>query len=87
MESCSSYDEFLLVNNVLREYDDMKEEIKSLKNSTVYHIFWYIYKTMLSYCLKCKKKILKVKYWGLFLSMLLSKCEVYDNEKVNIYHY
>ena len=39
MESCSSYDEFLLVNNVLREYDDMKEEIKSLKNSTFYHIF------------------------------------------------
>ena len=26
-----SYDEFVLINNVLKEYDDMKEEIKNLK--------------------------------------------------------
>ena len=26
-----SHDEFILVNNVLKEYDDMKEEIKNLK--------------------------------------------------------
>ena len=31
MESCISHDEFVLVNDVLREYDDMKEEIKNLK--------------------------------------------------------
>ena len=29
------HDEFVLVNNVLSIYDDMKEEIKNLKNSTV----------------------------------------------------
>ena len=43
-----SHDEFVLVNSVLREYDDMKDEIKNLKTSS-------IYKTMLSYCLKCRK--------------------------------
>ena len=26
-----SHDEFVLLNNVLKEYDDMKEEIKNLK--------------------------------------------------------
>ena len=26
-----SHDEFILVNNVLKEYDDMKKEIKNLK--------------------------------------------------------
>ena len=43
-----SHDEFVLVNNVLREYDDMKDEIKNLKTSS-------IYKTMLSCCLECRK--------------------------------
>ena len=34
-----SLDESVLVNNVLKEYDDMKEEIKNLKTSTVYQKF------------------------------------------------
>ena len=29
-----SHDEFISVNNVLREYDDIKKEIKNLKTST-----------------------------------------------------
>ena len=33
--SCISHDEFISVNNVLREYDDIKKEIKNLKTSTV----------------------------------------------------
>ena len=28
-----SHDEFILINNVLREYDNMKEEINNLKTS------------------------------------------------------
>ena len=33
MDSYFSHDEFVSVNNVLREYDEMKEEIKiSVKN-------------------------------------------------------
>ena len=29
-----SYDEFVLINNVLNEYNEMKEEIKNLKASS-----------------------------------------------------
>ena len=31
---CINHDEFVLVNDALREYDDMKEEIKKLNNLT-----------------------------------------------------
>ena len=31
-DSCISHDEFVLVNNVSKEYDDMKEKIKTFKN-------------------------------------------------------
>ena len=34
-----SHDEFVLVNNVLKKYYDMKEEIKNLKTSSVYQRF------------------------------------------------
>ena len=33
-DSYISHDEFVLINNVLKEYEDMKEEIKSLKTSS-----------------------------------------------------
>ena len=39
IDSCISHDEFALVNNVLKEYDDMKEEIKNLKASAVHQRF------------------------------------------------
>ena len=39
MESCISHDEFVLVNDVLREYDDMKEEIKNLKTLALHKKF------------------------------------------------
>ena len=32
IDSNISHGEFVLINNVLKEYDDMKEEIKNLKN-------------------------------------------------------
>ena len=35
IDSNISHDEFVLINNVLTVYDDMKEEIKNLKTSTV----------------------------------------------------
>ena len=31
IDSVNSYDEFVLINNVLKEYNEMKEEIKHLK--------------------------------------------------------
>ena len=39
IDSCICYEEFVLVNDALREHDDMKEEIKNLKTSTVHQKF------------------------------------------------
>ena len=39
-----SHDGLVLVKNVLKEYDDMKEEIRNLKTSTVHQKFSYIKK-------------------------------------------
>ena len=39
-DSVISYDEFVLINNVLKGYDEMKEEIKNLKKlSSIYRRF------------------------------------------------
>ena len=43
------------MNNVLKEYNEMKDEIKNLKTETVHQIFQSIYKTMLLCCLKYRK--------------------------------
>ena len=34
INSVISHDEFVLMNNVLKEYDEMKEEIKNVLNKT-----------------------------------------------------
>ena len=80
MDSNISYDQFVLINNVLREYEDMKEEIISLSK-----IFYSICELMSSNCLKCRKniesktpKVVKTKNRRI---MLLSKCELSDSEK------
>ena len=39
IDLCTSHDEFVAMNNVLREYDDMKEETQNLKTSTVIQRF------------------------------------------------
>ena len=78
IDSNVSHDEFVLINNVLKEYDDMKEKIKNLKTHS-------ICRAMLSYYLKCRKnteskypKVLKAKNGR---KMLLSKCAVCDIKK------
>ena len=49
IDSYISHDEFVSVNNVLREYYEMKEEIKKSWNFCgIYYI-----KTMQTYCLSC----------------------------------
>ena len=55
LDSNISLVEFVLISNVLKEYQEMKEEIKNLKTQSK-----FIYKTMLSYCLRVEK-IQKVK--------------------------
>ena len=44
------------MNNALKEYDDMKEETKKLKNQADHQRFQSVYKAMLWYGLKCKKR-------------------------------
>ena len=36
MDSVISHDEFLLINNTRKEYNDIKEEIKNLKTYTIH---------------------------------------------------
>ena len=54
IDSYISQDEFVLLI-VLREYDDIKEEIKNLNTLTVHQRITIHYKTILSYCWKCRK--------------------------------
>ena len=39
IDSNISHDEFVLINNLLKEYDDVKEEMKKLKTETVHRRF------------------------------------------------
>ena len=55
IDSNISHDEFVSVNDVLREYGGMKEAIKNLKTSTVHQLVWSIYKRILYCCLKFRK--------------------------------
>ena len=77
IDSVISHYEFVLINNVLKEYNEMKEEIKNLKK--------LVDKTMLSYCLKCRKnaksKNPKVSRARNGRIILLSKCAVCDSKK------
>ena len=43
-----SHDEFVSVSNMLKEYDDIKKEIKNLKTYTVYQRLKFLYRTVLS---------------------------------------
>ena len=45
-DSYISHDKFVLVNDMLKEYDDIKKDIKNLKTSSVNQNFYYTYKTM-----------------------------------------
>ena len=58
----NNHDEFASVNNMLREYNEMKKEIKNPKNAVEYTI----YKTMKTYFVSCKKKNTAKKKSGEF---------------------
>ena len=59
IDSYINYDQFDSVKNVLREYNEMKEEIKNPENDVEY--VYYI-KTMETYCISCKEKYCQQKY-------------------------
>ena len=76
---CLNHDKFVSVNNVLREYNEMREDIKN-PPSGVYSI-----KTMETYCVSCKNItpnenscVRKTKQNKL---TLLSNCAICSNKK------
>ena len=77
---------FVLVNTMLKENDDMKEKIRNLNDLNLNKMSQYSYKARLSYCLKCRmKKVSKnqrVDKTRKGKPMLLWKCAVSDNKKL-----
>ena len=71
---------------MIKEYDDIKEEIENLKKSTVHQRSQFIHKTMLSYCLKDRKntesKNPRVAKTNKGRLIILSKCAVRDSKKL-----
>ena len=76
-----SHDEFVLINNLLKEFCGIKEEIKNSNDKWKFKLY---IKTMLSYCLKCRtnteSKNPKVVKTNNRKIMLLSKYPVCDSE-------
>ena len=82
IDSCISHDEFVSVNNVLRKYNKMKEEIKKPWNFCgIYYI-----KTMGTYCVSCKKSTSKesssVRKTKENRLMLLKSCAFWGKKKL-----
>ena len=72
---------------MLREYGDLKEEIKNLKTFTVHQIFQSVNKTMLYFCLtyrKAESKNKTVSETSKGKPILSSKCAVFDSKKIEI---
>ena len=61
INSYISNNKFVLINNALRSYNDMKEEFEIIKILKLNQRFWSIYKTTVYYCLKCKKSTVSKK--------------------------
>ena len=53
IDSNISPDEFVLINNLLKQFYDMKKDIKNSNNKQIFKL--YIKQCLLSYCLKCRK--------------------------------
>ena len=63
---------------MLKEYDQVKEEIKKLKTCSVYQRF---YKTMSSYCLECRKNKESKNSKLVKKVTKIEECAVCDGEK------
>ena len=85
IESNISHGEFVLINNVLKEYDDMKEEVKNFKTLSVYQRFSLFIKQC--YCIvlsvggAIKNKIMSNKE----LAEALYKPVIRQFEKLKVY--
>ena len=56
------YDEFVLVNNVLREYNEMKEEIKSSKDDVEYTIQLSVVRKILRAKVQVSEELKEIDY-------------------------
>ena len=85
IDSSITHDEYPLINSKLKKYDDRKEKIKNLKSLTVNQRFYTVYKTLLSYILKCRKntesKGPKVKKTENGRIMFSSSCAICSSKK------
>ena len=83
IDSYLIHDEFVSVNNTLREYKKMKEKIKNPETSLC--VTYYI-KTMETYCISCKKNTANenssARKNKQNRSILLSSCVTYVKKKL-----
>ena len=82
IDSFVSYNEFVLANNMLKDYSDMKKEIKSLDfcNSSKILIYLWNNVTLFEVLKKCRKSKPKSPNDKKTRIMLLSKCSVCDSK-------
>ena len=85
-DSVICHDKFFLINNVLKNI--AKWKTKSRINQ-VYQRFYFIYKTILSYCLKCKKnteskdpKVARTRN-GRIILLLNVQCGIVKNQNLS----
>ena len=86
IDSVICHDKFFLINNVLKNI--AKWKTKSRINQ-VYQRFYFIYKTILSYCLKCKKnteskdpKVARTRN-GRIILLLNVQCGIVKNQNLS----
>ena len=82
IDSFVSYNEFVLANNMLKDYSDMKKEIKSLDFCNSSKILIYLWKnvTLFEVLKKYRKSKPKSPNDKKTRIMLLSKCSVCDSK-------
>ena len=83
-----SHEDFITIINEEKNYRELKESIRMVKgqeDKKQILINLFKYKTMLSYCLKCKKNTesvnLRVSATSNGRTMILSKCAIYGRKK------
>ena len=57
INSVISHDELVSINNVLKQYDEMKEKIKNLKTQIVHQIFYLFIKQC--YCIVWSAEVIQ----------------------------
>ena len=83
MDSCISHGEFVLANNVLREYNEIKEGKKFLNFSGIHYM-----KTMETYCASRKKTTenenSSVRKTNQNRLMILSYCKIKNFQMISL---